>query len=338
MYADVALPVPIDQPFTYLLPETLRHRVRTGCRLIVPFGPRKLTGVIVNTHETRPAGPVKEALRLLDEEPVLEDHLISLGRWIAGYYCAPIGEVLRVMTPLGGEIRSTKMYSLTDAGRDAARQLLFGADTEDPTIQVLRLLERRSLSSTYLAKKVADAPKVLRSLLRKNFIELEDVQTDRDPLRSAAERLRVHSPGQWPEAKLKKAERELLSYLELHPGSHNLAEVDEAVKGASEAARALARRKILVLETEAPAMGAHPYKPPPTLNRHQEVAFHAIRSAVESKNFHAFLLEGVTGSGKTEVYLRSIAATLALGSKCAAPCAGNRIDSCCRGTVLSSVR
>ena len=94
----------------------------------------------------------------------------------------------------------------------------------------------------------------LRSLLRKNFIELEDVQTDRDPLRSAAERLRVHSPGQWPEGKLKKAERELLSYLELHPGSHNLAEVDEAVKGASEAARALARRKILVLEVEAPAM------------------------------------------------------------------------------------
>jgi primosomal protein N' (replication factor Y) len=152
VYADVALPVPLDQPFTYLLPETLRHRVRTGCRLIVPFGPRKLTGVIVNTHDTRPAGPVKEALRLLDEEPVLEDHLISLGRWIAGYYCAPIGEVLRVMTPLGGEIRSTRMYSLTDAGRDAARQLLFGTDTEDATIQVLRLLERRSLSSTYLTK------------------------------------------------------------------------------------------------------------------------------------------------------------------------------------------
>jgi primosomal protein N' (replication factor Y) len=108
---------------------------------------------------------VKEAFRLLDEDPVLEEHLISLGRWIASYYCAPIGEVLRVMTPLGGEIRSTKMYSLTDAGRDAARQLLFGADTEDPAIQILRLLERRSLSASYLAKKVADAPKALRSLL-----------------------------------------------------------------------------------------------------------------------------------------------------------------------------
>ena len=250
MYADVALPVPLDHPFTYLLPETLRHRVRTGCRLIVPFGSRKLTGVVVNTHEIQPSGPVKEAFRLLDEEPVLEDHLISLGRWIASYYCAPIGEVLRVMTPLGGEMRSTKMYSLTDAGRDAARQLLFGADSEDPTIQVLRLLERRSLSAIYLAKKVADAPKALRSLLKKAFVELDDVQVDRDPLRSGSARLRVHSPGWWPESKLKKAERELLSYLELHPGSHNLAEVCEAVKGASEAARALARRKILTLEVE----------------------------------------------------------------------------------------
>ena len=75
------------------------------------------------------------------KQPVLEEHLIALGRWIASYYCAPIGEVLRVMTPLSGEMRSSKMYSLTDAGRDAARQLLFGAETEDPTIQVLRLLE-----------------------------------------------------------------------------------------------------------------------------------------------------------------------------------------------------
>jgi primosomal protein N' (replication factor Y) len=313
VYADVALPVPLDQPFTYKLPETLRHRVKTGSRLLVPFGARKLTGVVVATHADMPPGPVKEALKLLDEEPVLEPHLIALGRWIASYYCAPIGEVLRVMTPLGGEMRSSKMYSLTDAGRDAARQLLFGVDTEDPTIQVLRLLEERSLSATYLAKKVADAPKALKSLLKKSFVELEEVQATRDPLRSASERLRIHSHGKWPEGKLKKAERELLSYLDLHPGSHNLAELDAAVKGASEAARALARRKILTLEIEAPSISPHPYKPQPTLNRPQEVAFHAIRDAVNSGAFQAFLLHGVTGSGKTEVYMRSIEATLMAG-------------------------
>ena len=47
LYCDVSLPVPLDQPFTYLLPETLRHRVKPGCRVLVPFGPRKLTGVVV---------------------------------------------------------------------------------------------------------------------------------------------------------------------------------------------------------------------------------------------------------------------------------------------------
>jgi primosomal protein N' (replication factor Y) len=312
VYADVALPIPLDQPFTYGLPETLRHRVKIGSRLIVPFGARKLTGVIVRLHNTRPEAGIKEAFRLLDEEPVLEEHLIALGRWIASYYCAPIGEVLRVMTPLSGEMRSSKMYSLTDAGRDTARQLLFGADTEDPTIQVLRLLEQRSLSGPYLAKKVAEAPKALRSLLKKGFVELEDVQADRDPLRSSAARLRVQSPGQWPEGKLKKAEREVLSYLDLHPGSHNLAEVDEVVKGASVAVRALARRKILTLEIDSPSP-SYPFKARPELNDRQQVAFDAIRSGVESGQFEAFLLHGVTGSGKTEVYLSAIEATLVSG-------------------------
>lgn len=313
MYADVALPVPLDQAFTYVLPETLRHRVQAGCRLIVPFGSRKLTGVVLAIHKNRPQGVVKEAFRLLDEQPALEEHLIALGRWIARYYCAPIGEVLRVMTPLSGETRSSKMYSLTDAGRDAARQLLFGADTDDPTIQILRLLEGRSVSTAYLTKKIPDAAKAVRSLLKKGFVDVEEVHSDRDPLRASSSRLRISFPDARPEGKLKKSERELLSYLELHPGSHNLAEVDQVVKNASEAARSLARRKILSLQVEGPTLDTHPYKPPPVLNIHQEVAFGKIRDAVQAAAFRAFLLEGVTGSGKTEVYLRSIEATLAVG-------------------------
>jgi primosomal protein N' len=65
----------------------------------------------------------REALRLIDSEPVLDAELLALGRWIAGYYCAPLGEVLRGMLPLASEIRRGKVWSLTDSGRDAARQL-----------------------------------------------------------------------------------------------------------------------------------------------------------------------------------------------------------------------
>src|SRR5690242_1549945 len=102
-YCDVSLPVPLDQLFTYRLPETLRHRVQPGCRIVVPFGARKLTGVVVRVHNQEPELDVREAFRLLDEEPVLDVQLLALGNWVASYYCAPLGEVLRGMTPLGGE-------------------------------------------------------------------------------------------------------------------------------------------------------------------------------------------------------------------------------------------
>lgn len=310
-FADVALPVPLDQPFTYSLPESLRHRVKIGCRLIVPFGARKLTGVVVDVHDHAPEAQTREAYRLLDEQPVLEEHLIALGRWVASYYCAPLGEALRVMTPLSGEVHSSKVWSLTDAGRDAARQLLLGADDTDPVVGLLRMLDSRSLSGSYLSKKVPDSPRILKSLQKRGFVTVEDVMADRDPLRAGSERLRVLDPKTRPEGlKLSRRDRELLSFLELHPGSHNLKDLETQVKGASEAARSLARRKLLTLEVEPMAISPHPYKPPPTLNLHQREACAALQASVEAGSFAAFLLQGVTGSGKTEVYLRTIEAAL----------------------------
>ena len=108
----------------------------------------------------RPDGPVSEALRLLDEEPVLEEHLIALGRWIASYYCAPIGEVLRVMTPLGGEMRSIE--DVFADGRRAAmpRASCFSEPIrEDPTIQVLRLLERARFRLRIWQRKSPERPR-----------------------------------------------------------------------------------------------------------------------------------------------------------------------------------
>src|SRR6266852_39401 len=191
-YCDVSLPVPLDQTFTYLLPETMRHRVRTGCRVLVPFGTRKLAGIVLRTHNEPPSAATREALRLLDEEPALDDELLKLGRWISDYYCAPLGETLRAMTPLAGDIRRGKIYSLTRSGRDAARQLhLAAADHDDPAIATLRLLDARPLSASYLAQKVQKAAVVLRSLEKKGFVEAEDVAAERDPLRASAARLRV---------------------------------------------------------------------------------------------------------------------------------------------------
>ena len=192
---------------------------RPGCRVLVPFGTRKLTGVVLKLSDEPPAGPAREVLRLLDEEPVLDTELLSLGQWISQYYCAPLGEVLRSMTPLSGEIRKTKLYSLTDGGRDAARQLLLTAAESDPASEVLRLLEARPLSAAYLQKKLPKARNAIQSLEKKGFIQIEDLEAERDPLRASAGRLRASWLSSAPDGlKLNKRERELHAFLELHPG------------------------------------------------------------------------------------------------------------------------
>ena len=316
-FVDVSLPVPLDQPFTYSLPETLRHRVKVGSRILVPFGTRKLTGVIVRCHDDRPEVATREALRLIDSEPVLSEELMALGRWISGYYCAPLGDVLRSMLPLASEIRRGKVWSLTDAGRDAARQLLLDSSPDDPAAQVLGMLEKRPLSAAYLAKALPLADKAIRALERKGFIVAEQVQTERDPLRAPADRLRVELDGTrrrgGAEEKLNKPERELTAFLELHPGSHNLKQLEDMVKNASPAARSLARKGIVSLTPEPAGIAAGPIRARHVLNEAQQAAFQRIHEAIEARRFETFLIHGVTGSGKTEVYLTAIETALAAG-------------------------
>jgi primosomal protein N' (replication factor Y) (superfamily II helicase) len=312
-YCDVSLPVPLDQPFTYSLPETLRHRVRPGSRIVVPFGPRKLTGVILRCHDERPEVATREALRLLDSEPVLGAELMALGRWISQYYCAPLGDVLRSMLPLASEIRRGRVWSLTDSGRDAARQLLLDSSPDDPVLGVLRMLEKRPLNAAYLSKAMPLADKAIRSLERKGFIVSEQVQTERDPLRAPAARLRVEFAREAGELKLNKAERELHAFLALHPGSHNVGELESAVRNASPAARSLARKQLVSLKPEAGVLASGPIRARHRMNACQQAAFDALGEAIRKNEFHAFLLHGVTGSGKTEIYLNAIEEVLEQG-------------------------
>ena len=312
LYCDVSLPVPMDQAFTYKLPLTLRHRVAVGCRVLVPFGSRQLAGVVIALHNEAPQGNAREALQLLDEEPVLDEDMLKLGRWIAHYYCAPLGETLRAMTPLASDVKRSKTYSLTTAGRDAARQLLLGADTEDPALKILRMLEAKPLTSAYLTQKISRGAAVLRGLEKKGLIVPEDVAEARDPLRASAARLRVEFLSR-TEDKLAKPERELLAYLELHPGQHNVAGLEAVLPKASPGARALARRNLVKLSLEPVAATLAPEKPRWALNKHQQAAYDAIAEGILSRTFKPFLLEGVTGSGKTEVYLNAIDAALVAG-------------------------
>jgi len=317
--------VPLDQAFTYSLPLTLQHRVKAGARVLVPFGTRKLTGVVLRVHDDPVDVPVnaggaiiKDALRLIDPEPVLDEELISLGKWISGYYCAPLGEVLRSMLPLASDIRSGKVYSLTDAGRDASRQMSIDTQAGDTVNQVIQMLAARSISAAYIKKKIPLADRILKSLERKGWIAVEEVSHDRDPLRAPSAKLRITLTGPEPQGKIPKAERELLAYLALHPGSHNVGDLEALVHNAGQAARSLARKQAVTLTTEpvtirSASFLSQPIRAPHQLNTAQRNAFDLIDAAIATRKFCTFLLHGVTGSGKTEVYLNAIDSALASG-------------------------
>ena len=314
-YCDVVLPVPVDEPFTYELAGEACAVAAVGARALVPFTGRKLTGTIVRLHDDTPAYAVKPVERLLDPEPIFDSKLMALGHWVARYYAAPVGEVFRIMAPLGGEVKKSTVFQLTDAGRGMARQALLGVnDSEDPALILLQALDLREMTLTALKRKHASAPKLLAEWRKKGLVTAVEETQDKDPLRAPAAKLLVEflAPARAGE-KLAKWERELHAFLELHPGQHGLDQVEEIVKNASVSARALARRELVKLTPRLSSIRAAAARPPHALNGHQQAAFDAVAAAVASKQFHAFLLQGVTGSGKTEVYLRSIEQTLAAG-------------------------
>ena len=312
-FVDVSLPVPLDRLFTYALPETLAHRVQPGCRLVVPFGGRTLTGVALKVHNNHPGVQTRQALKLVDAEPVFSQHMMALGRWIAEYYCAPLGEVLRTMAPLGGELRRGKVWNLTDRGRDIIRQAVLAELGQDPAVQILHSLSRRPLAETTLEAKAPGAKKLLKALEAKGLVAAEQELVSRDPARAASASLLAAFKTRPEGAKLKKAERELIAFLELHPGSHNLAELEKQVKGAGAAARALGRQALIELEAANVASDAGWARPAHELSPDQRSAVDSIQEALEAKRFQTFLLHGVTGSGKTEVYMNAIDAALKLG-------------------------
>ena len=314
-FADLALPVPLDQTFTYLLPETTRHRAQVGARAIATLGNRKLSGVIVKLHDQPPEQKPRQILRLLDEEPALSAELLALGRWIGDYYCAPIGEVLRTMLPLGGETRKTTVVSLTARGQEAARQFTRSATPDDPFVKLLRALEKRPLTLDYLKKRLPDSDTALRSLKRKRWLTVESGIVSRDPLLARGGRLVVSAGdfGAAPE-KLTRGERWLVDYLREHAGSHDIAELEPQRKDVARVARRLAKASVVTLTRipleQIPEAGS---KEQPVLNADQEAAFRAVKKSIERGKFQTFLLHGVTGSGKTEVYLRAIEEVLRAG-------------------------
>jgi primosomal protein N' (replication factor Y) len=351
-YCEVALPVPLDHTFTYAVREG--QFPQRGARVIAPFRNEKLIGVVTGIKAKAPADfEVRFLETVLDEEPLLSDHLLELAEWIAQYYLAPLGEVLRGMLPLMAEVRRTVYYRLTDLGRDvlalqadgesdvsqvsesrpgaprldsesdvppASNSRLFGklrAGSGAPGVPKRRGklsreeqdMERRVLArlasgepvkvSTLRTATAATLP-ILAGLLRKKWIARETAAVERDARRM--ERFAVLVP----EARLPRLtekQQAILAELAACGGEMPLAELRRKELPSS-TLQTLVRRGLVRIDERPAAFhlgGLQSDAEPFDLNEPQSDALEALTAALGG--FKPFLLHGVTGSGKTAVYL-----------------------------------
>src|SRR5208282_4146865 len=147
-YCNVALPVPLRTTFTYGVPLELRAQLQPGSRVLVPFRKKVMVGVVLELTDVAPAATtIRDVGKLIDLVPALTPKLLELGRWIAGYYLAPIGEVLRAMMPPITELTARREIVLTEAGRALTEKLQQGTtltDLGDDEAAFLRkLLEKK---------------------------------------------------------------------------------------------------------------------------------------------------------------------------------------------------
>jgi primosomal protein N' (replication factor Y) (superfamily II helicase) len=325
VYCEVALPVPLDRTFTYAVPEG--KSPARGSRVIAPFRNEKLIGVVTVLNVAAPTDfEVKDLEAVLDEEPLLGEPLLQLAEWIAQYYLAPLGEVLRAMLPLMAEVRKTICYRITDLGRDVLAGALDGdgksggrrttrkkisAEEKDIDFRVLtRLASGDPVKISTLRTVTAASLQVLTALLRKKWIVRETAAAERDARR--LERFAVLIP----EARLPKLtgkQQAILAELAACGGETPLAELRRRDLPSS-TLQTLVRHGVVRIDERQAAFrmgGLQPTSAVFELNPPQKDALDAIVSALGS--FQPFLMHGVTGSGKTAVYLAAMQQALERG-------------------------
>ena len=319
-FCDVAVPVPLDATFTYSIPEELPEPC-VGGRVIVPFREKRLCGIVTELHDREPRFEAKPVQQALDTVAALTPELMQLGRWIAHYYIAPIGEVLRTMLPLAAEFRRVIAYRITDKGLEALHAASITGSSlrsrQEPEQQMLeyavlnRLADGETMREASL-RAAAGAPRsVLQTLLRKKWIAREDLSGVRD----ASRNIQIATLRN-VEGKLNANQQRIVDYL------RQQAEQSATVVALRELAvprttlQTLVRRGVVKLRNEPAGFrmsGLKPRKLEFLFNPAQRAALDQINTAVDERQFLPMLLHGVTGSGKTAVYLSAMQAMLAKG-------------------------
>jgi len=315
-FAEVAVPVPLAETLTYRVPEALEGLLRVGSRVRVSVGKRPLTGVVLELHEDRPdLKRIKAIDRLLDRRPVFTPELLELARFASSYYLAPIGEVLRAMLPADLPPWGEQRISLTDAGA-----LTPPRDGEEVKLVDYLLETRRArLGDVQTELALDDLDGLVERLRREKRVAVE-VPGARGGRYEQAVALGAGELAELLEACGRSPQgRAVVAMLDALGRPATARELTSAVGCGKSVVSRLVKLGVLRHFTQPVrlSLGRHRLSEGGAekivLRPDQARAADAIVDALEARRFGAFLLDGMTGAGKTEVYLRATTAALEKG-------------------------
>ncbi len=323
MVVEVAVPLPLPGGFHYTVPPALTEQLEVGCAVSVPFGSRRLTGYVLSTDVDPPEGQTLKAVDYLAiSEPLFRADMVPLFHWLATYYAHPLGEVVKTALPGSTRSGSRRTVRLLDRGLAVAE-----AETapDEATLELLQRLAaspKKALALKTLKRLKGVSERLIKASERRDEVEIlqadvgsvvqiktEDVyelKSDAMVARSAFSR-----PG--------PVRDRLIDWLERF-GPASMTALRDAFPRSAPQLKQL-RDKDLVVVTQRPLdldaaekveidpADCEPREPTPA----QASALVALHRSLGAREFSRFLLHGVTGSGKTEVYLQAAARVLKEG-------------------------
>ncbi|MBZ0203094.1 MAG: primosomal protein N' [Ignavibacteria bacterium] len=315
-FANITFNIPVDSLFTYSIPAEFSGVLQPGMRVLAPFGNKDITGIVISLHNTTDLKKVKPVRRILDPEPIINDEMMNFCKWVSSYYICPLGEVIFSAVPKGIMVESKILYSLSETKKNIPL-------TQNQK-SIIELLNQKSLSIKQIEGRLGSKSvrSAVQSLLAKGLLKQEHI-TSKETAKAKYERyvefdmleeFRDYTNESleifFTENKFRSTcQPKVLRYLiENKISGISAAEVLKKTKSALSVLRSLEKREFITLtQKQVNRAGEQDFaddKKIIELNSDQKNVLKKILEA--SGKFSTFLLFGVTGSGKTQVYIEAI--------------------------------
>lgn len=323
MNAEIVFPIELSQRFTYRVPEHLQAFVQVGVRALVPFGRRETTGYVVGLTEKAPEGvQLRDIIDILDAERLFTEEIFRLSEWIADYYLAGLGEVLRATLPAALSLDKRKYaVAVDDPGHEQQETGL-----SEVQRRILSLLRDRGKQTAKMVQRRLNIRGVnyhLARLHEAGLISFEELMTGRKTyeVREKVIRLVEEKVDQSVRSRLERRAPKQLALIEVLAqagGSMGMTEALRRARASHSSLKGLLAAGILQITERVKERDYYgdlhvPPAPKLILNDSQSTAVQAICSAVAAGEGATFLLHGVTGSGKTQVYIEAMRGTVEQG-------------------------